>query len=417
MTVTESLARKARLFNGRLLCAVGLIAVSQFNFGFDQTAYSTTQAMDAFEAQFGHYDDDKEKNVIEPYFLSLLNSLPYVGFVIGMMAGSYISSRWGRRMCMFVMSCYALCTAAITVSSKSRGQILTARVLNYGYVGMELAVVPIFQSEIVPKEVRGFIVGTYQLMLYFGGLIMSLICRGTSELEGNKQWQIPFGLFFVIPTIVATLIWFIPESPRWLLLKGREEEAQASLKLLRHGRFTKEEIFEELEALRIMLHEQDDKGVYSELWKGVNLKRTLITIGTNFFLHITGQIFASKYGAVYIKSLESLNPFTMVTVNQVCNLVAVVIAMATVDRWGRRPLLMLGGLIQVAGLFTMAGLGVPATVTPAMQKGIISCITIFGFGFSIGWAPVSHILSAEIPTSRLRDMTYRTASAVNIFIQ
>lgn len=207
----DSTRRLASLFNGRLLCAIGLIAVSQFNFGFDQTAYATTQAMDSFERQFGHYNEAKDKYAIEPYFLSLLNSLPYLGFVIGMLIGSNISARWGRRMCMFIMSIYALCTAAITFSSRSRAQILTARILNYGYVGMELAVVPVYQAEIVPRQVRGLVVGTYQLMLYMGGLIMSLICRATSELEGNKQWQIPFGLFFVIPTIVAAGIWFIPE--------------------------------------------------------------------------------------------------------------------------------------------------------------------------------------------------------------
>lgn len=98
---------------------------------------------------------------------------------------------------------------------------------------MELAVVPVFQAEIVPKQVRGLVVETYQLMLFvswpffwrassrrrqgtndqlqFGGLIMSLICFGTSKLDGNKSWLIPFGLFFVIPAIVAACIWFIPE--------------------------------------------------------------------------------------------------------------------------------------------------------------------------------------------------------------
>lgn len=218
--VLNSIRRTVQLFNGRLLCAVGLIAVSQFNFGFDQTAYSTTQAMDAFEKQFGHYSEAKEKYVIEPYFMSLLNSLPYLGFVVGLLVGSEISARRGRRMTMFVMSLYALCTAAITFSSRSRAQILAARILNYGYVGMELAVVPVFQAEIVPRQVRGLIVETYQLMLYIGGLIMSLICRGTSELEGNKQWQIPFALFFIIPTIVAACIWFIPEVGR-VLIRGK----------------------------------------------------------------------------------------------------------------------------------------------------------------------------------------------------
>ena len=94
-------------------------------------------------------------------------------------------------MVMFVMSIYALCTAAITFSSRNQAQILTARILNCklklgciffdntgltrcatdGYVGMELAVVPVFQAEIVPKQCRGLVVETYQLMLFVSTLL------------------------------------------------------------------------------------------------------------------------------------------------------------------------------------------------------------------------------------------------------
>lgn len=70
-------------FNPTLLRACCLIAISQFNFGFDQTAFSTTQAMFAFDKKFGKYNPEKDEWAIEPYFLSLLNSLPYIGFAIG----------------------------------------------------------------------------------------------------------------------------------------------------------------------------------------------------------------------------------------------------------------------------------------------------------------------------------------------
>jgi MFS transporter, SP family, sugar:H+ symporter len=70
-------------FNPTLLGACSVIAISQFNFGFDQTAFSTTQAMDAFVERFGKYDPETKAYEIEPYFLSLLNSLPYVGFALG----------------------------------------------------------------------------------------------------------------------------------------------------------------------------------------------------------------------------------------------------------------------------------------------------------------------------------------------
>jgi len=77
---------------------------------------------------------------------------------------------------------------------------------------------------------------------------------------------------------------------------------------------------------------------------------------------------------------------------------------------------MIGSLTQLTALYTMAGLGVGEVTTP-ISKAIVAMLTVFGFGFSIGWAPVSHILSAEIPSTQLRDMTYRTASAVNIMVQ
>lgn len=81
-------------------------------------------------------------------------------------------------------------------------------------------------------------------------------------------------------------------------------------------------------------------------------------------------------------------------------------------------MLFLGGSIQIASLFVMGGLGASSPdPSDSFKLGIVCMLTIFGFGFCAGWAPVSHILSAEIPSTRLRDMTYRTASAVNIIIQ
>ncbi|KAH8799475.1 general substrate transporter [Xylogone sp. PMI_703] len=416
-SIKNSAAIVWKSFNRTLLLSCCLIAVSQFNFGFDQTAFSTTQAMDAFEKKFGVYNSKSKTYSIQPYFLSLLNSLPYAGFAIGLIVGSMISARYGRRMAMFVMSLYAICTAVIVITSNSRAQILTARLLNYGYVGMELSVVPIFQAEIVPREVRGLVVGTYQLMLNLGGLIMSIICQATSSLEGDKQWRIPFGLFLVIPSFVASAIWFIPESPRWLLLNERGEESLDSLTKLRRGRFNTEQIQSEYEELRISLELEVQQGKYSELFKNPDSKRTWITVGTNFFLQITGQVFTAKYGTVYIKSLGTVDPFTMTVINQVINTVAVIVAMTLLDRLGRRPLLMFGGTIQAVALFAMGGLGTPSTITRSMKLGVVSLLSVFNFGFYVGWAPTSHVISSEIPTLRLRDKTYRVASVINILIQ
>lgn len=76
---------------------------------------------------------------------------------------------------------------------------------------MELSVVPVFQSEIVPKSVRGLSVGTYQMSIQFGGMVINWVCRGTSDIQDNRAWRIPLGLFYIVPTIVLSLIWLIPE--------------------------------------------------------------------------------------------------------------------------------------------------------------------------------------------------------------
>lgn len=154
---------KFRFFNRRLALSCVLIAISTFNYGFDNQAFATTQAMDAFDKQFGVFDEKTGKWILEPSWLSLFNSLNYIGFaagkcvsqdklplliILGVLVGTWISSRWGRRWCMFIMSVYAIGTATVAVTSFHREQIMAARILNYVYVGMELGVVPTFQSEI-----------------------------------------------------------------------------------------------------------------------------------------------------------------------------------------------------------------------------------------------------------------------------
>lgn len=112
------------------------------------------------------------------------------------------------------MSLWALVTATILVTSGVSGnkwQILVGRVLNYLYIGMELSSVPVYQSEVVPAPIRGLMVGSYQVSLGIGGLIINGICRGTSTIQNNNAWMIPYGLYYIIPTFVACAIWFIPE--------------------------------------------------------------------------------------------------------------------------------------------------------------------------------------------------------------
>ncbi|OLN86397.1 High-affinity glucose transporter RGT2 [Colletotrichum chlorophyti] len=403
-------------FNKRLFASVFLIAVSQFNYGFDNQAFTSTQAMDAFERQFGEYDDATRQWKIPTYFLSLLNSLNYIGFAAGLIIGSLTSARFGRRMTMFVMSVYALVSATIVVTATKKEQILMGRILNYVYVGFELSVVPVYQSEIVPAPVRGMIVGTYQLAIGLGGLVINSICRGTSSFQDSRAYRIPFGLFYVIPTIVISLIWFIPESPRWLLLKDRVEDARKAHYLLREGTMPDADIDLEFARIQQALLDEPEQGRTKELFQGVNRKRTAIAVGMSFFQQATGQAFASQYGAVWVKSLGTLNPFDVTLGSSALTSGLIITSLLLSDRIGRRKLLLAGSTIQTIALYTMAGLGVPNPVPHANKSGMVGMLLLFGAGFGLGWGPSTYVVVTEVPALRLRDRSQRVSSLVNIFM-
>ncbi|PCH03352.1 Major facilitator superfamily domain, general substrate transporter [Penicillium occitanis (nom. inval.)] len=364
-------------FNTKLTLTVLLITFSQFNFGFDQQGFSATQAMNAFQKQFGVYNAKSKTYRLNPAWVSYFNGFIYLGQAFGVVVGSYISKRFGRRM--------------------------------YIYIGMELAVVPIFQSEITPKQARGFIVGTYQISLFFGGLVMNIIARGTQSITTKNAYIIPYGLFYVVPSIVALSIWFVPESPRWLILKNRHEDAMQELRKLRQGKYTDSEIEEEFRDIVQRIEIERQQGSFFDIFRKANLRRTIIVVGANFFLQATGQNFTSNYGALFAKSLGTINPFSVTVMLGAVNTTTAFLAMV--------PQVMFGAVIQMASCLTMGGLGTAANPSDNIKAGIIAMMVVFTFGYSIGWAPTAHILSAEIPSTSMRDMTYRTASVLNIAVQ
>ncbi|KAH6652562.1 general substrate transporter [Truncatella angustata] len=415
--MAPSLFDKFRYFNRNLALAVTLVAVSTFNYGFDNQAFATTQSMEPFIRQFGVYNETSRAYELEAYWLSLFSSLNYIGFAFGVVIGSMVSARWGRRWCMFSMSCYALVTATIAVTSQTREQIMAARILNYIYVGMELSVIPTFQSELVPAAARGFIVGSYQFSLLVGGLVINSVCYGTARrFADNRAWRIPIGLFYIVPTIVGSLVLFIPESPRWLLRKNRIDEAKASLRKLRESAFTQDEIESEFAELRLALEQEQEQGRFRELFDKHNIKRTLIVIGVNFFQQATGQAFASQYGAIYVRSLGTINPQLFSLINSCISLVPMTATLFLTDRIGRRSLLMLSSVAMLGCLFAMGGLGVQSPVSTERKRGIVGMLSLFGVSFATGWGPLTYVVATEVSALRLRDQTARLGFGVNVVI-
>ncbi|KAF5013970.1 hypothetical protein FDECE_58 [Fusarium decemcellulare] len=411
------------LFNGRLFFTASILALSQFNFGFEGSAFTNIQAMDHFTRQFGEKLPDGTP-VLKPQWLSFFNGFSIVGFAVGLLIGNRLTDRFGRRLTVRVMCIWTIICTTVLLTSRNRDQMLAGRALNYLYIGMELAVIPLYQAEITPIQARGAMVASYNTSLLGGMLIMSLVCYGTSTIPSKTSYLLPIGLFYIVPTIVLVCTFFMPESPRWLVIRERHDEALDSLRQLREGKFSEEQIQEEMATIQAACESTKFKPTevsflkrWLQIWTRKHIKRTGIVLGTNFFLHGTGNAFASMYGTLFYKSIGTIDPFALSVINSVVTILVSIATLILVDMVGRRPLLLVGSSVQASALLIMGGLGMITNSTYAVKSGIIVTMMIFGAGYCAAWGQLSHTITAEMPSAEVRDLTYATGSLLAISTQ
>jgi MFS transporter, SP family, sugar:H+ symporter len=119
-------------------------------------------------------------------------------------------------------------------------------------------------------------------------------------------------------------------------MKGRREEALVSLTKLRAGKFSEGEIAAELNDIVLGIDMEDEQGSFSEIFHPKQIRRTIVVVGANFFLQANGQNFTSVYGALFAKSLGTINPFTVTIILAVVNTCTAIGAQVLTDKLGRR---------------------------------------------------------------------------------
>ncbi|KAL4780393.1 general substrate transporter [Aspergillus varians] len=391
-----------------LAFTICLCTLSVMNFGMDNTAFNTMQAMDPFIRRFGSYDHKKQKYTISTTHLSYLNSLPRLTFAVGVIAGGFLSQRFGRRPVVFLMLIICLVGVIITYTATTYGQMLAGRMFVQGYVGMEGMLVPMFQAEISPPAIRGAIVVGYFFNHVFGSFIMSCITFKTSQWDTDACWKVPTAVLFIIPSLVLLLAWRLPESPLWLLRKGRDEHALKQLKYL-YGVKPGYAAEDDLSAIKATIEAKDasQKGRWADLFRGTNKltirKRRLMIVGVVQSLNqLTGQAFATKYGVVFIKTLGTINPYTFNLISDAIALTAPFLIFVMVDRVGRRNLYLFFGVLTGCALLTMGGLGL-GEVNFNQKAGIVAMTVIYPFFYCFCFGAMSPLTGSEVPTLSLRE--------------
>ncbi len=325
------------------------------------------------------------------------------GELIGALSGGFIISRFGRKPTIVAVafSYVAFCLAsALAVSPTMLG---VSRFLLGLAIGVSLVAVPIFVAESVPARIRGATLVAYQVAAVVGIILGYLGALALSGLSDAINWRIMLGLAAVPAVLLIPALLRLPETPRYLVLKGRFDEARASL-----ARSDPDaDIDAELATMQAAISGERG-GRIKEMLRKPYLRATVFVVGLGFFIQITGINATVAYGPRIFQAMgvtTNTQSILMATLVQCIALVAVLASMSVVDRWGRRPILLTGITIMVVSQLAMV-------VTFATQEGdtFSTAQVVLGFlglaginiGFVFGFGALVWVYSSESFPARLR---------------
>ena len=350
----------------------------------------------------------------------IVTSWVTLGALFGALVAGGLADRIGRRRAAVAAGVLFALGALIEAVAPGAAVLTLGRVVTGLGVGFASVVAPLYAAEMAPKRLRGRFVSTYQLAITVGIFFAYL---ADDALTGSDRWRLMFALA-VIPG-VALVVGFIimPESARWLLKLGRRDDARASL-LKVDG---PEMADAELATLEADLESEAREGeahwgeVFSPtlrraLWVGIGLATFQQITGINAIIYYANEIFAEAG----FTTAEAQAKATLYAVGAT-NVLATLIAVAWVDRFGRRPLL-LSGLVGMTASLAAVGLsfatlesqpdsGATSTTVGGIITVIALVVFIASFAFSMG--PVVWTVIAEIYPNRVRGRAMAVATAVN----
>lgn len=325
------------------------------------------------------------------------------GELIGALAGGFIISRFGRKPTIVAVafSYVAFCLAsALAISPIMLGM---SRFCLGLAIGVSLIAVPIFVAESVPARIRGATLVAYQVAAVVGIILGYLGALALSGLGDAINWRIMLGLAAVPAVLLIPALLRLPETPRYLVLKGRLEAARASLERSDPDA----DVDAELASMQAAISGERG-GRIKEMLRKPYLRATVFVVGLGFFIQITGINATVAYGPRIFQAMgvtTTTQSILMATLVQCIALVAVLASMSVVDRWGRRPILLTGITIMVVSQLAMV-------VTFATQEGdtFSTAQVVLGFlglaginiGFVFGFGALVWVYSSESFPARLR---------------
>ncbi|KAJ8098118.1 general substrate transporter [Lipomyces tetrasporus] len=408
------MARKYLGLRGRALnLAVATIAGLGFLlFGYDQGVMGSLLTLDTFTSTFPSMDvsnrvpaaDRAHNSTIQGVAVSLYE----VGCMFGAIATMVIGDKIGRRKTIFIGSILMIIGTAIQCSSFSLSQFIVGRIVTGFGNGFITATVPMWQSECAKAEARGQLV-MVEGALITGGIALSYwIDFAFYFVPGQADWRFPIAFQAVFAIIVMCTVLELPESPRWLLKKGHKEEAALVFASLADVPADSSVIVEQVDEIKATLT-SESRSSFREIFtftKEKHFHRTMLAFWNQVMQQITGANLIIYYaGSIYENSigLSPLNAKIVAACNGTEYFLASWVAFFTIERLGRRKLMIGGAAGQAVSMAILTGTAYLADQGNS-KAGIAAAVFLFVFNtfFGIGWLGMTWLYPAEIVSLQVR---------------
>jgi MFS transporter, SP family, galactose:H+ symporter len=327
-----------------------------------------------------------------------------LGATIGGIFGGGMADRFGRRRVLLVTATIFGVGALASAAAPSPSILIASRVLLGIAIGLSSTTVPVYLSEVSPPHARGWIVSLFQLAVT-AGIVCAYVVDFAFAKSGGWRWML--GLAVAPALVFGTGMFFLPETPRWLIHRGRHESARGILLRIRELR----DVDLEINEIKLSLAQQEQHGTWRDLLHRQVRPALIVGIGLAVFQQITGINTVIYYAPKILQSAGFASASRAILATAGVGLVnfgMTIVAMFLVDRLGRRPLLLIG----IAGMIvTLAALALSFQIqSNSLAWLAVICLMGYVASFAISLGPIFWLLIAEIYPLKMRGLAEGTAA-------
>ncbi|KAL3424482.1 sugar porter family MFS transporter [Phlyctema vagabunda] len=372
--------------------------------GYDIVLIASFFAFPPFTKKFGKLQPDGTYQVPAPWQAGLANGAR-VGEIMGLTLNGIVSERYGYRKTMIMSLVAMIAFIFIPVFAQNIQTLQAAAVLMGIPWGVFQTLTTAYASEVCPVALRGYLTTYVNMMWGVGQLIASGVLRALLKRQDQWAYRIPYALQWMWPVPLIIGISFAPESPWWLIRKGRSEDARRALQRLSSSESTTD--LDQTVAMMVHtdeLEKEISSGTsYADCFKGIDLRRTEITCGVWAIQPLSGASLMG-YSAYFFQQAGLSNDIAFdfsISLYAVA-MMGVVISWFLMSRVGRRTL-FLGGLSMLFVVLLTIGFVSLAPDGKAGPNYATGCLLLlFTLFYDITVGTVTYSIVTEIPSCRLR---------------